>query len=283
MESLYTRFVTKTELDYKELVERMKGLCQVISGEQALPAPRPVPRAPAQELPRLPRGPHLGLLDRPRDDAQAAPLQAHRAGRRRRPPRDRHGARSRPSSTWRAAPCRRRRRSPSRPIPVLGYNLLKERQVPLAVCLAALEHHERMNGSGYPAGPHRREDLALLQDHHGRLLLRRGDRRGPSRRPRTAIPAWSTSSRTRASSTTTSSSGPSSTASRSSHRHPCHARQRQERRRRRREPGQSPLSRRAAPRSPQPRRQGPRDPHERDRRARAQAPDREEIEAGAKT
>ena len=33
---------------------------------------------------------------------------------------------------------------------MLGYNLLKERQVPLAVCLAALEHHERMNGSGYP-------------------------------------------------------------------------------------------------------------------------------------
>ena len=34
--------------------------------------------------------------------------------------------------------------------PVLGYNLLKERQVPMAVCLAALEHHERVNGSGYP-------------------------------------------------------------------------------------------------------------------------------------
>jgi HD-GYP domain-containing protein (c-di-GMP phosphodiesterase class II) len=34
--------------------------------------------------------------------------------------------------------------------PVLGYNILKERQVPLAVCLAVLEHHERMNGSGYP-------------------------------------------------------------------------------------------------------------------------------------
>jgi HD-GYP domain-containing protein (c-di-GMP phosphodiesterase class II) len=34
--------------------------------------------------------------------------------------------------------------------PILGYNLLKDRQVPLAVCLAALEHHERMNGSGYP-------------------------------------------------------------------------------------------------------------------------------------
>ncbi|MDP3177175.1 MAG: HD domain-containing phosphohydrolase, partial [Spirochaetaceae bacterium] len=34
--------------------------------------------------------------------------------------------------------------------PVLGYNLLKEQGIPLAVCLAALEHHERVNGSGYP-------------------------------------------------------------------------------------------------------------------------------------
>ncbi|MBL8967216.1 MAG: HD-GYP domain-containing protein, partial [Spirochaetaceae bacterium] len=36
--------------------------------------------------------------------------------------------------------------------PVLGYNILKEKQVPLAVCLSALEHHERLNGTGYPRG-----------------------------------------------------------------------------------------------------------------------------------
>jgi len=34
--------------------------------------------------------------------------------------------------------------------PVLGYSLLKSFDFPLSVCLAALEHHERENASGYP-------------------------------------------------------------------------------------------------------------------------------------
>jgi len=34
--------------------------------------------------------------------------------------------------------------------PVLGYSMLKSLNFPLAVCLAALEHHERENGTGYP-------------------------------------------------------------------------------------------------------------------------------------
>jgi HD-GYP domain-containing protein (c-di-GMP phosphodiesterase class II) len=34
--------------------------------------------------------------------------------------------------------------------PVLGYNILKSFDFPLPVCLAALEHHERENGKGYP-------------------------------------------------------------------------------------------------------------------------------------
>jgi HD-GYP domain-containing protein (c-di-GMP phosphodiesterase class II) len=34
--------------------------------------------------------------------------------------------------------------------PVTGYNMLKSFGFPLVVCLAALEHHERENGAGYP-------------------------------------------------------------------------------------------------------------------------------------
>jgi len=36
--------------------------------------------------------------------------------------------------------------------PVQGYRILKSFGFPLDVCLAALEHHERENGSGYPQG-----------------------------------------------------------------------------------------------------------------------------------
>ena len=34
--------------------------------------------------------------------------------------------------------------------PTIGYNLLKSLNFPLTICRAALEHHERENGSGYP-------------------------------------------------------------------------------------------------------------------------------------
>jgi HD-GYP domain-containing protein (c-di-GMP phosphodiesterase class II) len=34
--------------------------------------------------------------------------------------------------------------------PILGYTMLKSMDFPLPVCLAALEHHERENGTGYP-------------------------------------------------------------------------------------------------------------------------------------
>ena len=34
--------------------------------------------------------------------------------------------------------------------PTLGYNLLKSRNFPLSISTAALEHHERENGTGYP-------------------------------------------------------------------------------------------------------------------------------------
>ncbi|MDR2943015.1 MAG: HD-GYP domain-containing protein [Treponema sp.] len=34
--------------------------------------------------------------------------------------------------------------------PILGYTMLKSFDFPLAVCLTALEHHERENGTGYP-------------------------------------------------------------------------------------------------------------------------------------
>jgi len=38
--------------------------------------------------------------------------------------------------------------------PILGYTMLKSFDFPLAVCLSALEHHERENGTGYPRQLH---------------------------------------------------------------------------------------------------------------------------------
>jgi HD-GYP domain-containing protein (c-di-GMP phosphodiesterase class II) len=149
MESLYTRFVTKTELDYKELSERMKGLCQVI-GENKRFLLRAQSLAPQHKnylvshavrssvyaivLGITIKLPQFKLIEL----GTAAAL--HEIGMVRLPPQLYMAGRLLSPQEKKSITAH----------PVLGYNLLKERQVPLAVCLAALEHHERMNGSGYP-------------------------------------------------------------------------------------------------------------------------------------
>jgi HD-GYP domain-containing protein (c-di-GMP phosphodiesterase class II) len=151
VESLYTRFVTKTELDYKELIERVKGLCEVLNQNR-----RFLLRAQAQALPHKNylvshavrssvfaiilggafKWPPFRLIE------LGAAAILHEIGMIRLPPQLYMADRA-------LTPQERKSITAH---PVLGYNLLKERQVPLAVCLAALEHHERINGAGYPRG-----------------------------------------------------------------------------------------------------------------------------------
>ena len=151
MESLYTRFVTKTELDYKELSERMKGLCQVIAENKRFLlraqsiAPQHknylVSHAVRTSIYSIVLGATLKLPQFKLIELGAA-AALHEIGMVRLPPQLYMAGRL-------LSPQERKSITAH---PVLGYNLLKERQIPLAVCLAALEHHERVNGSGYPRG-----------------------------------------------------------------------------------------------------------------------------------
>jgi len=149
VETVYTRYVTKNDIVLKELSDRVKNFCDMITenrryvlrimsrvtpssnylvnhsvrstvlavvlGTQIkLPPHRLIELGVAAVLHeigmvRLP--PQLYMADRPLTQVEFKSITAH---------------------------------------PILGYNILKEKQFPLAVCLAALEHHERMNGSGYP-------------------------------------------------------------------------------------------------------------------------------------
>jgi HD-GYP domain-containing protein (c-di-GMP phosphodiesterase class II) len=149
MESLYTRFVTKTELDYAELTERIKGLSQVI-GENKRFLLRAQSLAPQHKnylvshavrtsvysiiLGVTLKLPQFKLIE------LGAAAALHEIGMVRLPPQLYMAGRA-------LSPQERKSITAH---PVLGYNLLKEKQVPLAVCLAALEHHERVNGTGYP-------------------------------------------------------------------------------------------------------------------------------------
>jgi HD-GYP domain-containing protein (c-di-GMP phosphodiesterase class II) len=149
MEALYTRFVTKTELDYKELIERMKGLCQAVGENrrfllraQSL-APQHsnylVSHAVRTSVYSIVLGSTLKLPQFKLIELGAA-AALHEIGMVRLPPQLYMAGRA-------LSPQERKSITAH---PVLGYNLLKEKQIPLAVCLAALEHHERMNGTGYP-------------------------------------------------------------------------------------------------------------------------------------
>jgi HD-GYP domain-containing protein (c-di-GMP phosphodiesterase class II) len=152
METLYTRFVTKTELDYKELTERMRGLCQVIAENKRFVL-RAQSLAPAHKnylvshavrtsiysivLGMALRKPIFWLIE------LGAAAALHEIGMIRLPPQLYMAGRLLSPQEKKAITAH----------PLLGYNLLKEiPQVPLAVCLAAMEHHERINGTGYPRG-----------------------------------------------------------------------------------------------------------------------------------
>jgi HD-GYP domain-containing protein (c-di-GMP phosphodiesterase class II) len=151
MEGLYTKFVTKNELDYKELGERMRSLVQVVAQNRRflLRAQSLAPQHKNYLVSHAVRSavysiilgsalklPSFKLIEL----GSAAAL--HEIGMVRLPPLLYMSGRSLTPQEKKSITAH----------PLLGYNLLKERQIPLAVCLAALEHHERMNGSGYPRG-----------------------------------------------------------------------------------------------------------------------------------
>jgi HD-GYP domain-containing protein (c-di-GMP phosphodiesterase class II) len=149
MESLYTIYVTKTELDYKGLVERMKGLSEMIAENrrfllraQSL-APQHsnylVSHAVRSSVYSIILGSTLKLPSF-RLIVLGAAAALHEIGMVRLPPQLYMAGRALSPQEKKSITAH----------PVLGYNLLKEKQIPLEVCLAALEHHERVNGSGYP-------------------------------------------------------------------------------------------------------------------------------------
>jgi len=151
MEGLYTKFVTKNELDYKELGERMKSLVQVVAQNRRFllraqsMAPQHknylVSHAVRTSVYSIILGAALKLPSFKLIELGSA-AALHEIGMVKLPPLLYMSGRS-------LTPQERKSITAH---PLLGYNLLKERQIPLAVCLAALEHHERMNGTGYPRG-----------------------------------------------------------------------------------------------------------------------------------
>jgi HD-GYP domain-containing protein (c-di-GMP phosphodiesterase class II) len=149
VETVFSRYVTKNEILIKELSDRVKTLCDVI-----LENKRYILRIVARATPSanylvnhsvrstvlaIVLGGQLKLPPHRLIELGVAAL-VHEIGMVRLPPQLYMAGRQLTDTERKSITAH----------PILGYNILKDKQFPLSICLAALEHHERMNGTGYP-------------------------------------------------------------------------------------------------------------------------------------
>lgn len=149
VETVFSRYVTKNEILIKELSDRVKTLCDVI-----LENKRYILRIVARATPSsnylvnhsvrstvlaIVLGGQLKLPPHRLIELGVAAL-VHEIGMVRLPPQLYMAGRQLTDTERKSITAH----------PILGYNILKDKQFPLSICLAALEHHERMSGTGYP-------------------------------------------------------------------------------------------------------------------------------------
>ncbi|HAP44363.1 MAG: phosphohydrolase [Spirochaetes bacterium GWD1_61_31] len=149
VDKIYTRYVTKNEISVAELSDKVKSLCDIILENRrfvlrvissvAITNNYLVDHSSRSTVLAIVLGGQLKLPPHRLIELGVASV-VHEIGMVRLPPQLYMANRQ-------LAPQERKAITAH---PILGYNILKEKKFPLAVSLAALEHHERMNGSGYP-------------------------------------------------------------------------------------------------------------------------------------
>ncbi|TFG84581.1 MAG: HD-GYP domain-containing protein [Spirochaetales bacterium] len=151
VELVYTRYVTKNEIILKELSDKVKTLCDVIGENRryilrilsagTTSSNYLVNHSVRTTVLAIVLGSHLRLPPHRLIELGVASV-LHEIGMVRLPPQLYMAGRQLTDTERHSITAH----------PILGYNILKEKQFPLAVSLSALEHHERMNGAGYPRG-----------------------------------------------------------------------------------------------------------------------------------
>jgi HD-GYP domain-containing protein (c-di-GMP phosphodiesterase class II) len=149
IENLYSRFVTNSELKYNDLCEKIRQICELLTDNRrfvlrGLSQVEPhknylISHAVNTSVYSILLGSALKLA-LPRLIELGAAAVLHEIGMVKLPP-------SLFMTDKQLGPEEKRRITAHT---ILGFNVLKELQVPLPVQLASLEHHERMNGTGYP-------------------------------------------------------------------------------------------------------------------------------------
>ena len=149
VESLFTNYVTKDEISVKEVSDRIKELCEAIKEDRRflLRVQEPsegsknylVSHSVKSTITSVVIGSYLKLPAHRLIELGTAAL-LHEIGMVKLPPQ----------LYMTDKPLAPHERKAIVTHPVLGYNILRSLSFPLSVCIAALEHHERENGQGYP-------------------------------------------------------------------------------------------------------------------------------------
>ncbi len=149
VENLFTRFATKNEISFKEVADKVKDLCEAIKEDRRfLLRVQGVGRAEQNYLAghtvkstiiAVVIGSYLKLPNHRLIELGVAAL-LHEIGMIKLPPQ----------LYMTGRPLAPQERKAIVTHPILSYNILKSMNFPLSICVAALEHHERENGEGYP-------------------------------------------------------------------------------------------------------------------------------------
>ncbi|MCL2373611.1 MAG: HD-GYP domain-containing protein [Treponema sp.] len=151
VESVFTQVAIKNDLDFKTVAEKIKGACDIIREDRRfllrvqknnLSSPTDnylASHSMKSTIIAIIIGNYLKLPAHRLIELGVAAL-LHEIGMIKLPPQVYLSQR----------PLQPQERKAILTHPVLGFNMLKSFDFPLTVTLAALEHHERENGSGYP-------------------------------------------------------------------------------------------------------------------------------------
>lgn len=151
VDSVFNRYVTKEELNIKELSDKIKNLCDVIIEDKryilrllntpVVSSNYLINHSARSTVLSIILGLSIKLPQHRLIELGVAAL-LHEIGMVRLPPQLYMSGRKLSDQERKSMTTH----------PILSYNILKEKQFPLAISVAALEHHERVNGSGYPRG-----------------------------------------------------------------------------------------------------------------------------------
>jgi HD-GYP domain-containing protein (c-di-GMP phosphodiesterase class II) len=151
VETLFTKVAIKNELDFKSVAEKIKTACDIVREDRRFLMRAQKNTEPAQDQNYLSShavrstiiaiiiGSYLKLPAHRLIELGVAAL-LHEIGMIKLPPQIYLSKR----------PLNPQERKAILTHPVLSFNLLKSFDFPLVISLAALEHHERENGTGYP-------------------------------------------------------------------------------------------------------------------------------------